>query len=297
MEKYLRDWPIKIIKKEDKDYPCLLKKIKQPPEKLFVRGKIPEKRIFFSIVGTRRCSDYGKEIAYSIARDLSRAGLVVVSGLAKGIDTFAHKGALEGSSLTVAVLGTGLAEKKIYPQQNLKLAQLILKEGGCLISEYEPETAGSRFTFPQRNRIIAGISVGVLVVEAGEKSGALITAQYAKKEGRKVFAVPGDIYKITSQGTNALIKQGAILTQNAQDILNNLNIKKTFFSQKNPRLKQETGDKTQKLILSVLKKGPQSIDEIIEKTGLPANKVASLLSEMEIEERVMVLGGNTYAIK
>jgi len=168
----------------DKNYPKLLKKISDPPKILYVRGKILPEEDCFAIVGTRMCSFYGKQVALEIAGDLAEAGLTIVSGLAPGIDTFCHQATLERKKRTIAVLGTGLDEKSIYPQSNLKLAEKIIESGGCLISEYSPGTSGSRFTFPKRNRIIAGLSLGVLVIEAKQKSGALITANLAKKQKR-----------------------------------------------------------------------------------------------------------------
>ncbi|PIR71606.1 MAG: DNA-protecting protein DprA, partial [Candidatus Nealsonbacteria bacterium CG10_big_fil_rev_8_21_14_0_10_37_25] len=200
---------IKTINIQDKNYPKLLKEIKDPPEILYVRGEILPDDSFFAVVGTRMASSYGKQVALEIAGDLAEAGLTIVSGMAPGIDTFCHQATLERKGRTIAVLGTGLDEKSIYPQSNLKLAEKILKTGGALISEYPPGTPGSKFTFPQRNRIISGLSLGVLVVEAKQKSGALITAHHAFSQNRKVFAVPGPIHSSNSKGPHYLIKKGA----------------------------------------------------------------------------------------
>lgn len=215
---------IKTIRLEDKEYPLLLKKITNPPKILYFKGELLKEEKYFAIVGTRRASDYGKEIAFSIARDLSEAGLIIVSGMARGIDSFAHKGTLERGGRTIAVLGTGLDEKSIYPKENLNLARKILENKGCLISEYPPKTSGLRQNFPERNRIIAGLSFGVLVVEAKFGSGALITANWAKRYRRKIFAVPGSIHFPNSQGCHFLIKQGARLVENANDILKELSL-------------------------------------------------------------------------
>jgi len=215
---------IKIIKLEDKNYPLLLKKIFNPPKTLYVRGEMLRNEKCFAIVGTRRCSEYGKDIAFSIARDLSKAGLIIVSGMAIGIDTWAHKGALDANGRTIAVLGTGIDEKTIYPRENIKLSQKILENKGCLISEYPAETRGTKFSFPERNRIISGLSLGVLVVEANFGSGALITARYAKEQNKKVFAIPGSIHSINSRGCHDLIKKGARLVVNANDILKELSL-------------------------------------------------------------------------
>jgi DNA processing protein len=213
---------IKTISIEDKEYPELLKKIPEYPKTLYFRGKILPKENCFAIVGTRRCSDYGKQIALEIGEDLIKSGLTIISGLAEGIDTHAHLSAVKRKKRTIAVLGTGLDEKSIYPQTNLKLVKKILETGGCLISEYPPGTRGSKFSFPKRNRIISGMSLGVLVVEAKRKSGSLITAMWAKRQGKKVFAVPGHIHSLNSEGCHYLIKKGAILAENANDILKEL---------------------------------------------------------------------------
>ena len=215
---------IKTIKLGDKNYPFLLGKIFNPPKTLYARGEILRNKKCFAIVGTRRCSEYGRDIAFSIARDLSKAGLTIVSGMAIGIDTWAHNGALDANSRTIAVLGAGIDEKTIYPRENIKLSQKILENKGCLISEYPAETRGTKFSFPERNRIISGLSLGVLVVEANFGSGALITARYAKEQNKKVFAIPGSIHSINSRGCHDLIKKGARLVENANDILKELSL-------------------------------------------------------------------------
>jgi len=187
---------IKTITIKDKSYPKLLKEIKDAPEILYVRGRLNPNEQCFAVVGTRMCSPYGKQVALEIAGDLAEAGLIIVSGLAPGIDTFAHTATVERNKRTITVLGTGLDEKSIYPQSNLKLSQRILETGGCLISEYPSGTPGSKFTFPQRNRIISGLSFGVLLVEAKQKSGALITANWAKKNKKNFCrSRPGSLFK------------------------------------------------------------------------------------------------------
>jgi DNA processing protein len=215
---------IKTIKLEDKEYPLLLKNIPHPPKTLYIKGNLSNNEKCFAIIGTRNCSDYGKKIAFSIARDLSRAGLIIVSGMALGIDTFAHKGVFEEKRRTIAVLGTGIDEKSIYPRENTGIAKKILENKGCLVSEYSPGTKGTLSSFPQRNRIIAGLSLGVLIVEANFGSGALITAKWAEKYRRKIFAVPGSINSPNSKGCHFLIKQGVKLVENADDILRELSL-------------------------------------------------------------------------
>ena len=283
---------IKTIGIEDKNYPKLLREIKDAPKVLYVKGNLSPQEKCFAIVGTRKFSDYGKEIAFSIAKDLAETGLIIVSGMAKGIDTFAHKGALETKGKTIAVLGTGFDKKSIYPRQNLKLAENILETGGCLISEYPPGTRGTQFTFPQRNRIISGLSLGVLVVEAKFGSGALITANWAFQQKRKVFSIPGSIFSKNSQGCHYLIKKGAKLVETANDILKELNL--PLFKKQRSEPKGEGLEEN--LILNVLKEETLSIDKIIEKTKLSAAKTASTLAILEIKGKVKNLGGNIYGL-
>jgi len=276
----------------DEYYPRFLKKIRDPPETLYFRGKILPEENCLAVVGTRMASSYGKQVALEMAGDLAEAGLTIVSGLAPGIDTFAHLATVERGKRTIAVLGTGLDEKSIYPQSNLKLSQRILETGGCLISEYPPGTSGAKFTFPQRNRIISGLSLGILVVEAKQKSGALITANYAFQQKRKVFAIPGSIYSLNSKGCHYLIKKGAKLIENANDILEKLNLPLPT-----PGVGYSVGEtKEENLILAILKEESLYIDKIIEKTKLSAAEVASTLAILEIKGKVRNLGGNIYAI-
>lgn len=271
----------------------MLKKIPGAPKKLFYRGALKANENCIAVVGARRCSPYGRAIAFDLAGDLAQAGLCIVSGLAPGIDTSAHQAVEERGRRTIAVLGTGLDEPTIYPQQNLKLAQEIIKAGGCLISEYPPTTRGNIFTFPQRNRLISGLSLATIVVEAKKRSGALITANWAKRQGRKVFAVPGSIHSLSSQGCHLAIKQGAKLIENSNDVLEELNL---------PALSSDVkhlagANEEETLILEALKQGPLYIDKIIEAThSCPAN-VAGNLSIMEIQGKIRNLGASVYALK
>jgi len=281
---------------EDKDYPEQLKKIKNAPETLYFRGKIKPDEVCFAIVGTRRYSSYGKQVAMEIAGNLSESGLTIVSGLAPGIDTFAHTAVVEQGGRTIAVLGTGLDEKSIYPKENIKLARKIVELEGLLISEYPPGTRGTRFSFPQRNRIISGLSKGVLVIEAKQKSGSLITANYAFSQKRKVFAIPGSIYSLNSRGTNFLIKQGAKLVDSANDILEELNLSISV-----PPATSNAMNGTQtfeeNLVLDTLKEESLHLDKIIEKTKLNPAAIASTLTILELRNKVKNLGGNIYALK
>lgn len=289
---------IKKISFEDRNYPKLLKEIKNPPKILYLRGEILPEEDCFAIVGKRKCSSYGKQIALEIAGDLTEAGLTIVSGLAPGIDTISHRTVVERKKRTIAVLGTGIDEKSIYPKENLKLAEKILETGGALISEYPPGTKGSNFSFPQRNRIVSGLSLGVLVVEAKEKSGALITAEWAEKQGKKIFAVPGSIYFSNSKGCHCLIKKGAKLVESADDIIKELNfLKELNLSQKSTRtVLIEEENREESLILNALEEESLYIDKIIERTKLNAATVAGNLAVLEIKGRIKNLGGNIYAI-
>jgi len=216
---------IKVIKIENENYPEELKKIKDAPKLLYYIGTLPRKdEKCFAIVGTRHCSAYGQQVALKLSGELADQGLIIVSGLAPGIDTFAHSAVVEKRKRAIAVLGMGLDKESIYPKGNIGLADKIVENGGCLISELSPLTNGSRFTFPRRNRIISGLSLAVLVIEAKEKSGSLITANYAKAQNKKLFAIPGPIYSSNSVGPNGLIKEGALLVENTNDILDGLGL-------------------------------------------------------------------------
>jgi DNA processing protein len=298
---------IKTININDESYPKLLKEIKGAPHVLYYRGRLPRaEENCFAVVGTRRYSPYGKQMALEIAGDLAEAGLIIVSGLAPGIDTFSHQATLERKGRTIAVLGTGLDEKSIYPKENIKLAGKIIETGGCLISEHPAGTSGANFTFPQRNRILSGLSLGVLVVEAKpllpnfgvgtnkkSGSGAIITAFHAFKQNRKVFAVPGPIHSSSSKGCHYLIKKGAKLVENANDILQELNLRCLSFEFKQMT---EGENKEGNLILEALKEEALYVDKIIERTKLPASAVAGALAILEIKCKVRNLGGNVYAI-
>ena len=283
---------IKKISIEDQNYPVLLKKIKNPPKILYVKGEIFKEELCLAIVGSRRFSNYGKQVALDIAGDLAESGMIIVSGLAPGIDTFVHFAVIERKKRTIAVLGTGLDKESFYPQSNLKLAEKILENKGAIISEYPPGTRGTRFTFPQRNRIIAGLSLGTLVVEAKEKSGALITAKYALSQERKVFAIPGPIYSSTSRGCHCLIKKGAGLVENYQEILQEFNLSGT----NNNKAKIQGDNEEENIILKTLLEGSLHIDEIIKKTNLQISTVNKNLALLEIKNKVRNLGGNIYAI-
>lgn len=285
---------IKTVSLKDAEYPALLKKIQGAPKQLYYKGEIKAEELCFAVVGTRRPSDYGKRATLEIAGGLANSGITIVSGLAPGIDTFAHRAALEQNKRTIAVLGTGLDEKSIYPMDNIPLARRIIETGGALISEYPSGTPGSKITFPNRNRIISGLSLGVLVTEAKEKSGSLITANYGFSQKRKVFALPGSVYSSNSKGTNFLIRKGALLVDKAEGIMKELGLPnlKPFLTEKSAA---ETPE--EEMVLSALNEEALHIDKIIEKTKLNAAQVASTLTILEIKGQVNNLGHNIYAIR
>ncbi|KKQ68794.1 MAG: DNA protecting protein DprA [Candidatus Nealsonbacteria bacterium RIFCSPLOWO2_12_FULL_39_31] len=285
---------IEKITIDDKNYPADLKKIKNPPKILYFRGEIKQNEPLFAVVGARNCSSYGKQATIDIAGNLAEAGLTIVSGLAPGIDSFAHWATIERGKRTIAVFGTGVDKQSIYPSENMRLAEKILETGGLLISEYPPGTQGTRWTFPQRNRIISGLSLGVLVIEAKQRSGALITADCAFEQDRKVFALPGSIYSLNSKGPHFLIKKGAKLIENSNDILKELNL---TLAENNDTNEIGGQNAEENLILNILEEGGLHIDQIIKTTKLSAAKTAGILAILEMEEKIRNLGGNIYALR
>ncbi len=274
-------------------YPERLRQIHEPPAMLYMRGDmLPQDDIAIAIVGSRKCTQYGKQVSYDLAFSLAKAGVTIVSGMALGIDGEAHRGALDAGGRTIAVLGTGIDEKSIYPHTHLSLAQRILKNG-VVMSEFEPGTPGLPHHFPQRNRIISGLSLGVVVVEGSEKSGSLITANFALEQGKDVFAVPGPIFAQTSIGTNKLIQQGAKLILNAQDVLDELGLE-----QQPIQLKvDEQLSKEYMLILSAITQEAISANDLIVKTQLPSSFVLEALTMLELQNKIQRLDAHTYGIK
>ena len=247
----------------------------------------------FAIVGTRAATEYGKTLAFKIAKELAELGFNIVSGLALGIDTQAHLGALAGNGKTIAVLGSGIDDASIYPNENLNLAKKIIANGGAVISEYEPEKKSEIWYFPERNRIIAGLSLGVLVVEAPEKSGALITARLALEQNREVFAIPGSVFSKNSFGTNFLIKSGARIVTSIDDILEELDL--THLKDKEKEAKKENLNEDEKNILRIIEYEPIHIDKICEMAKMPASQVLSIISVLEIRSIIKNIGAGKFA--
>lgn len=255
---------------------------------------MPKGKPMVGIVGTRMCTPYGRRAAEHIVKGLVRAGVVIVSGMANGIDTEAHKAALDAGGETIAILGSGIDDSVLYPRSNVKLAREI-EQHGSVISEFDPYAKSETYYFPQRNRIISGLSLGIVVVEARERSGALITANFALDQNREVFAVPGSVYWETSAGPNNLIKQGAKCVTCAEDILEELNLD----IPDNAKNKITADNEVQEKILEFMldkKGGVAHIDSIIENTKLSANDVASSLTMMELEDKVKNIGADYYVI-
>ncbi|MBI4437926.1 DNA-protecting protein DprA [Candidatus Uhrbacteria bacterium] len=281
---------VQAVTLKDDIYPPLLKEIYDPPAVLFVRGALPDPaRRHLAVVGSRKASDYGTRVTQDLVKPLAQAGVVVVSGLAYGIDAIAHDTALAADGTTLAVLGSGVDEQSIYPSANRALASRILSQGGALISEFPLGTLPLKSHFPFRNRIIAGLCHGTLVVEAALKSGSLITARCALESGREVYAVPGSIYSQTSEGPHNLIKLGATPASCAQDIFGLEAVPQPVENAYQPRGEEET------LVWERLGSMPIHLDELIRATQMPAQKTTSVLTLMEIKGAVRHHGGNFFA--
>lgn len=287
---------IKILTLKDKSYPLNLKEIHLPPPVLYIKGEIlPEDEQALGVVGTRKMTIYGKRACSEIVWGLAKNKITVVSGLALGIDAVAHRTALEAGGRTIAVLGSGL--DRVYPASNLQLAQKIVNENrGAVISEFPLGTISFKSNFPQRNRIISGLSLGTLVVEAAQRSGALITANFTLEQNRQVFAIPGSIFSSQSAGCNNLIKLGAKAVSSYLDILDDLNIPDKWLGQSAEEIKPETKEEME--ILKILDRDePIQIDKIIQKTGFEVSQVSSTLMLMEIKGMVKNLGSANYVRK
>jgi len=292
----IEKYQVKVITKEDSLYPGNLKTIHLPPPVLYYRGTlIDTDRNSISIVGSRKATYYGKMVAEKFSKDLSSVGLTIVSGLARGIDTIAHKGALFENGRTIAVLGCGI--DIIYPPENRKLAREI-EDSGAVITEFPLHALPERQNFPRRNRIISGLSLGTLVVEAAERSGALITTDFALEQGREVFAIPGNINSPLSKGTHNLIKQGAKLVNNYNDVLEEISFEIPIKVEKEKE-KELSGlinlSEDDLLIYNLLSKQKSTqIDEVTEKSKLSVNKVSAIMLNLELKDLIKELEGKNY---
>ncbi|HOD63465.1 MAG TPA: DNA-processing protein DprA [Smithellaceae bacterium] len=312
---------IRIVTFLDENYPRHLLNVYDRPALLYVAGHLHSDDISIAIVGSRHASTYGKYTTDRISRELALRGATIVSGMARGIDSCAHRGALAANGRTIAVLGSGL--DVIYPPENKKLFEAIVEQG-AVISEYPPGTQPLPFHFPARNRIISGISYGVLVVEAGEKSGSLITAKLAMEQGREVFAIPGPIDSASSRGANHLIKQGAKLIDSVDDILEEIlpQLERTAREPVSPdRKATQTGSEqpypqkngvperavleknvetllpTDRKILKAIADGKTHADDIIQETGIPPAEAMGALMRLELQGRVLQHPGKLFTLK
>ncbi len=292
IEKYEKQ-NINVISCFDNDYPKLLKETYSPPIILFTRGNIEllKNKNLLSIVGTRKYSHYGKDVVKNMVSQISNQNITIVSGLAMGIDSLAHIEALKGVGSTIAVLGSAI--NQIYPTSNTELSKQI-EENGLIISEFPIDSKLAKENFPKRNRIIAGLSCATLVIEADEKSGALITANFAIDENREVLTIPGSIFNKNSIGTNNLIKQGAKLITSIEDVLEIYKI--TSNQVKSAKKKPIFESDTEKMIYELLENGPMSIDKIVISSRLNVNIVIASLTKMELSNLIENIGNQNYKV-
>lgn len=271
---------IKCVRPRDAIYPKLLLEIPSPPDELYYFGDLNLSLPAVAVVGTRRATQYGLNIAYSLAFDLAKAGVCVVSGLALGVDGRAHKGAVDAGGKTIAVLGSGL--DYIRPLQNKDLANKIIETGGAIVSEFPHDHPPERWTYPQRNRIIAGLSKAIIVVEAPEKSGALITARLALDYNRDIGAVPGEITSLNSYGPNALLKNGAAVIRSADDVLEMLGLE--------PITALDNIIDDEQYLLDLLEE-PSDADSLLKKSGLESAILNQKLTLLELSGKIKNIGG------
>ncbi|MBI4004296.1 MAG: DNA-protecting protein DprA [Candidatus Omnitrophica bacterium] len=284
-----------LVTREQPAYPKLLREIHDPPLVLYIRGTLPAEELAVAIVGSRHASLYGMQAAERLAYELALRGITIISGLARGIDSAAHRGALKAGGRTVAVLGSGLAN--LYPPEHAELAAQIA-ERGAVISEYPMETPPVGSNFPRRNRIISGLSLGVVVVEAAARSGALITVGCALEQGREVFAVPGPITTPTSQGTHQLLKDGARLVTSVEDILEELRlapqpVPQTATSVSAPQ-RRSLAEEEERVFACVRQHEPRYIDAIAQDSGMEMSAVSSLLVQLELRQIIRQLPGKRF---
>ncbi|KXJ41533.1 MAG: DNA processing protein DprA [Methylothermaceae bacteria B42] len=284
-----------ILTLDDPDYPPLLKQISSPPPLLFVHGKVESlPRPQLAIVGSRNPTPGGKQLAHEFAHALSQLGLTITSGLATGIDGAAHEGTLAADGITIGVAATG--PDRIYPARHKKIAEKIVTQG-AIVSEFPPGTPVKAQNFPRRNRIISGLSLGTLVVEAAIKSGSLITAKYALEQNRAVLAIPGSIHNPLARGCNGLIREGAILVETVEDVLQELNLISPTASDKYLLETTQTAIELTEDYRDLLNKidyAPTSVDRLVEITGMRAENVASMILVLELQGYVAATAGGCY---
>jgi DNA processing protein len=291
MEKIDR-YGVKVLTWHDPAYPSRLKEIYDYPPVLYIRGSLhPQDEWCLAVVGTRRATVYGRQVTEEIVADLAQSKITIVSGLAKGIDSVAHRSALDTGGRSLAIFGCGL--DIVYPSENAELARRIIRQG-ALISEYPLGSRPKAENFPRRNRIMSGLSLGVLIVEADETSGAMITAHLALEQNREVFAIPGSILSPASRGTNHLIQEGAKLVRDHTDILEELNL--TAVAHQIEMKEVIPASDTESLLLKKLSAEPTHIDEVCRSSGLPMSTVSSTLAMMELKGMVKQVGTMSYVL-
>ena len=293
-----REAGLQLLTEDSPEYPRLLREISDPPGLLFVQGRLePDDAMSIAIVGTRHASSYGRQQAERLAGGLARAGLTVVSGLARGIDAVAHQAAMKAGGRTLAILGSGVLN--VYPPEHKPLAEQV-SHSGALISENPPMSEPMSGTFPQRNRLITGMSLGVIVVEAGDRSGALISARHAMEQGREVFAVPGRVDSRTSHGCHRLIRDGAKLVETVDDVLEELGPLVEATPRADGRVVHHPAElqlnEQERLVLDAIGADPTSIDTVAMTSGLPVQRVLATLSVLEMRRLVRRVSG-TYVIR
>lgn len=290
--KLIKKHNIRLITIFDEEYPEQLKTVDYSPLLLYIKGElVPDDKYAIAVVGSRDLSEYGRVTAFRFASELAKIGFSIVSGLARGIDTVAHKGAISVGARTIAVLGSGFA--RLYPRENSALANVIA-QNGAVLSEFPMQMKPNQENFPQRNRTISGLSLGVLIVEAVKGSGSLITASFALSQGREVFAIPGNISSANSYGTNELIKKGeAKLVQSVQDIVDELSYKIKGMLRQQSTLRVEITAE-EKALCQSLTHDPKHIDEISRQLQMPVSKVSALLASLEIKGLVGQLQGKKF---
>jgi DNA processing protein len=286
----LEEQGIQVLIREDGNYPHRLREVDQPPPVLFLRGELlPEDEFSVAVVGTRRVTPYGRQVATELASYLGANGITVISGLARGVDAIAHDAVMKAGGRTIAVLGSGV--DRIYPPEHERLAGQIITRG-ALVSDYPPGTPPDSTNFPPRNRIISGLAMATVVIEAGETSGALITASFAVEQGRDVFAVPGSILAPQSKGTNRLIQLGAHPLLEMRDVLETLHLQQVQEQVSARRFLPVDGIEAR--LLNLLGEEALHIDEISIKSGLPIDQVSATLAIMELKGMIRQLGGMNY---
>ncbi len=274
-----------IVKLKPEQIPEVLHEIPQPPKVLYMRGKLPPKDlIYLAVVGSRRYTSYGKDMCQKLISGLKGYPIVIVSGLALGVDAVAHEAALNAGLLTMSFPGSGLDNNVLHPRTNIPLAQKIVDSGGCLLSELEPNMKATLYSFPRRNRLMAGISKAVLIVEAEEKSGTLITARMALDYNRDVLAIPGSALSSNSKGTNRLIRQGATPVTNSEELLEALGFE--IEKPKQSETEKYLSCSKEELKIIELLREPKERDELIRNSNMPIAQANALLSIMEIKELI-----------